>query len=76
VARAANLSARLRSKPRCARRRTGRSHENLGDLHVRLAAAEYALAAKLDRDGKSASAKLALARDLLAQAAPPKPKSP
>jgi tetratricopeptide (TPR) repeat protein len=52
------------------------AHENLGDLHVRLAAAEYALAAKLDRDSKSASAKLALARDLLAQAAPPKPKSP
>ena len=33
-------------------------------------------AAKLDRDNKSAPAKLALARDLLAQAAPPRPKSP
>jgi Flp pilus assembly protein TadD len=52
------------------------AHENLGDLHARLAAAEYAQAVKLDRDNKSAPAKLALARDLLARAAPPKPKSP
>ena len=52
------------------------AHENLGDLYARLAAAEYAQAAKLDRENKSAPAKLALARDLLAQAAPPRPKSP
>jgi len=51
------------------------AHENLGDLYARLAAAEYAQAAKFDRDNKSAPAKLALARDLLAQAAPPRPKS-
>ncbi len=52
------------------------AHENLGDLYARLAAAQYAQAAKFDRDNKSAPAKLALARDLLAQAAPPRPKSP
>jgi Flp pilus assembly protein TadD len=52
------------------------AHENLGDLYARLAAAEYAQAAKFDRDNKSAPAKLALVRDLLAQAAPGKPKSP
>jgi Flp pilus assembly protein TadD len=52
------------------------AHENLGDLYARLAAAEYAQAAKLDRDNKSAPVKLALARDLLAQSASLKPKSP
>ncbi len=52
------------------------AHENLGDLYARLAATQYAQAAKLDRANKSAPAKLALARDLLAQAAPPKPASP
>jgi Flp pilus assembly protein TadD len=52
------------------------AHENLGDLYARLAAAQYAQAAKFDRSNKSAPAKLALARDLLAQAAPPTPKSP
>jgi hypothetical protein len=52
------------------------AHENLGDLYARLAATQYAQAAKFDRDNKSAPVKLALARDLLLQAAPPKPKSP
>jgi tetratricopeptide (TPR) repeat protein len=52
------------------------AHENLGDLYARLAAAQYAQAAKFDRNNKSAPAKLALARDLLARAAPPTPKSP
>ena len=52
------------------------AHENLGDIYARLAAVEYAQAAKFDRDNKSAPAKLALARDLLAQAAPAKPKFP
>ena len=51
------------------------AHENLGDLYARLAAAEYAQAAKFDRDNKTAPAKLVLARDLFAKAAPPKPKS-
>ena len=52
------------------------AHENLGDLYARLAAAEYALAAKFDRDNKTAPAKLALARDLLALSAAATPKSP
>jgi tetratricopeptide (TPR) repeat protein len=49
----------------------GVAHENLGDVYARLAAAEYATAAKLDRNNKSAPAKLALARDLLASTAKP-----
>jgi Flp pilus assembly protein TadD len=51
------------------------ARENLGDVYVRLATAEYDRAAKLDRDNKSAPAKLLLARDLLARGAPGKPKS-
>jgi len=50
-------------------------HENLGDIYARLAAAEYAQAAKFDKGNKTAPAKLALVRDLLANAAPAKPKS-
>ncbi len=50
-------------------------HENLGDIYARLAALEYAQAAKFDKANKTASAKLALVRDLLASAAPPKPKT-
>jgi len=50
-------------------------HENLGDIYARLAAAEYAQAAKFDKSNKTAPAKLALVRDLLANAAPAKPKS-
>lgn len=50
-------------------------HENLGDIYARLAAVEYAQAAKFDRANKTAPAKLALVRDLLASAAPPKPKT-
>lgn len=49
----------------------GVAHENLGDVYARLAAAEYQTAARLDRGNKSAPAKLALARDLLASAAKP-----
>jgi predicted Zn-dependent protease len=51
------------------------AHENLGDLYARFAAAEYARAAKLDGENKTAPAKLALARDLLAKAAAPGPRS-
>jgi Flp pilus assembly protein TadD len=47
----------------------GIAHENLGDVYARLAAAEYATAARLDRSNKTAPSKLALARDLLALAA-------
>jgi Flp pilus assembly protein TadD len=42
------------------------AHENLGDIYARLAAGEYDRAAKLDRDSKTAPAKLMLIRQLLA----------
>jgi Flp pilus assembly protein TadD len=51
------------------------ARENLGDIYARLAAAEYDRAAKLDRDNKTAPAKLTLVRNMLAAAAPAKPKS-
>ena len=51
------------------------ARENLGDLYARLAAVEYAQAVKLNRDNKTAPAKLIFVRDLLAKAAPAKPKS-
>lgn len=51
------------------------ARENLGDLYARLAAVEYAQAAKLDRDNKTAPAKLVFVRDLFAKVAPGKPKS-
>jgi len=51
------------------------ARENLGDIYARLAAAEYDRAAKLDRDNKTAPAKLTLVRNLLASSTPPKPKS-
>jgi Flp pilus assembly protein TadD len=41
------------------------AHENLGDIHVRLAATHYDRAARLDKDNKAAAAKLVLARELL-----------
>ena len=50
-------------------------HENLGDIYARLAALEYAQAAKFDKTNKTAPAKLAIVRDLLASAAPQKPKT-
>ena len=49
----------------------GVAHENLGDIYIRLGAAEYATASKLDRTNKTAAAKLVLARALVAPA--PKP---
>jgi Flp pilus assembly protein TadD len=51
------------------------ARENLGDIYAQLAASEYDRAAKLDRDNKTAPAKLTLVRSLLAAAAPAKPKS-
>jgi len=51
------------------------ARENLGDIYARLAATEYERAAKLDRDNKTAPAKLTLVRNLLAAGTPPKPKS-
>ena len=50
------------------------AHENLGDIYARLAAAEYDRAAKLDRHNKTAGAKLALVREILASPAV-KPKA-
>jgi len=47
----------------------GVAHENLGDIYIRLGAAEYATASKLDKANKTASGKLALARELLSPAA-------
>jgi Flp pilus assembly protein TadD len=41
------------------------AHENLGDVYVRIAAGEYERATQLDKEAKSAGAKLALARDIL-----------
>ena len=54
------------------------AHENLGDVHVRLAATHYDRAARLDKDNRTAAAKLALARELLAPrpAVPPAPAKP
>lgn len=51
------------------------ARENLGDIYARLAADEYDRAARLDRDNKSAPAKLTLVRNLLAAGVPAKPKS-
>jgi tetratricopeptide (TPR) repeat protein len=41
------------------------AHENLGDVHARLASQAYAKAAQIDAANRSARAKLALALDLL-----------
>ena len=41
------------------------AHENLGDVYVRIAAGEYDRAAQLDKESKSAGAKLVLARNIL-----------
>ena len=43
------------------------AYENLGDLHAKLASQAYAKAVQLDAGSKSANAKLALARDLIAK---------
>ena len=51
------------------------ARENLGDIYARLAATEYERAAKLDRDNKTAPAKLTMVRNLLAATSPAKPKS-
>jgi Flp pilus assembly protein TadD len=51
------------------------ARENLGDIYARLAATEYERAAKLDRDNKTAPAKLTMVRNLLAATPPAKPKS-
>jgi Flp pilus assembly protein TadD len=66
----ASLETAIRTAPNWAVAR-----ENLGDIYARLAATEYERAAKLDRDNKTAPAKLTLVRDLLAHGTAAKPKS-
>jgi Flp pilus assembly protein TadD len=44
------------------------AHENLGDVYIRLAGAEYDRAVVLDKSNKSAQAKLTLVRELYAVA--------
>jgi tetratricopeptide (TPR) repeat protein len=46
----------------------GIAHENLGDVHSRLASRAYAKAAQIDAENRSARAKLRLALDLLSYA--------
>jgi Flp pilus assembly protein TadD len=52
------------------------AHENLGDVYVRIAAGEYERASMLDKEDKSASAKLVLARDILKAAPAATPAKP
>lgn len=55
------------------------AHENLGDIYVRLAGAQYERAIALDKADKSAQSKLTLVRDLFAVApssTAPKPAVP
>jgi tetratricopeptide (TPR) repeat protein len=55
------------------------AHENLGDIYVRLAGAEYDRAVALDKANKSAQSKLVLVRDLFAvppSSTAPKPAVP
>jgi Flp pilus assembly protein TadD len=54
------LEAAVRANPQYAV-----AHENLGDIHARLASLAYEKAANLDTGSRSAKAKLALARDLV-----------
>ena len=46
------------------------AHENLGDLHLRLAARSYERALTADKRSDTARTKLSLARDLIARIAP------
>jgi hypothetical protein len=41
------------------------AHENLGDIHARLAAASYEKALKLDASNKTVAAKLKAVNDLI-----------
>lgn len=47
------------------------AHENLGDVHARIAADHYRRAAELDKTSRTAAAKLQLARQLFAPATRP-----
>jgi tetratricopeptide (TPR) repeat protein len=54
------------------------AHENLGDIHLQLAARAYEQAGRLDARNQSTRSKLALARELIArvQAVPPDSRNP
>jgi tetratricopeptide (TPR) repeat protein len=54
------------------------AHENLGDIHLQLAARAYEQAGRLDARNASTRSKLALARELIArvQAVPPDSRNP
>ena len=55
------------------------AHENLGDVHTRLAGAQYEQALALDKTDKSAQAKLTVVRELYAvtpSAPAPRPAAP
>jgi Flp pilus assembly protein TadD len=62
-----NLEMAIRNKPDYAT-----AYENLGDVYARLSSRAYEKAAQLDPRGRSASAKLALARELVNYAPPKK----
>lgn len=64
----ANLEMAIRAKPDYAT-----AYENLGDVYARLASQAYDKAASLDPKARSASAKLALARELVNYAPSKKP---
>jgi len=51
------------------------AHENLGDVHLQLAARAYQQAGRLDPRNTSAQSKLGLARELIARVQPPPPDS-
>jgi tetratricopeptide (TPR) repeat protein len=53
------------------------AHENLGDIHLQLAAQSYEQAGRLDPSSESARGKLAMARELIGRVqAPAEPKTP
>jgi tetratricopeptide (TPR) repeat protein len=64
----ANLEMAIRTRPDYAT-----AYENLGDVYARLASQAYEKAAQLDPKGRSAGAKLALARELVNYAPAKKP---
>ena len=67
----ANLEMAIRAKPDYAT-----AYENLGDVHARLSAQAYAKSAQLDARNRNATAKLALARELVAYSPKKKPDAP
>ncbi len=77
--RAVRRARRPGPRPRGARRSGPRAlpsyalaHENLGDIHLRLAVRAYERAAVADRANDAARTKLALARELIAQRVRPR----